>query len=94
MCEHMWTIKYFDGKLVWQCCKCGVVAKKVTSAIKEKPMLINYYGKTVPYCPVCENLLLKVADEDYKRMFEEEYKYMNYCDNCGQEIDWSDENDI
>lgn len=61
--------------------------------IPKKPKIINYSGKKIPYCPHCKELLIKYADEDYRDIFGYNWRYMNYCDDCGQAIDWSDDND-
>lgn len=44
--------------------------------IAKKPKEIDCIGFNVLVCPVCKEVL---------------YLYEPYCDNCGQAIDWSDE---
>lgn len=58
--------------------------------IAEKPITINHNGEKVPYCPICKELLIKPADEDYKRIFQEDWCTMDYCDRCGQAILWEE----
>ena len=44
--------------------------------IQKKPKERDRIGCNTPVCPVCKMDL---------------YSYEPYCDNCGQAIDWSDE---
>ena len=44
--------------------------------IPKKPKEIDCIGFNILVCPVCKFVL---------------YLYEPYCDNCGQAIDWSDE---
>lgn len=62
----------------------------IEKQIPEKPLIINYNGRTIPYCPICKALLVKFADDDYREIFGEDWVHMNYCDTCGQRIDWSE----
>ena len=44
--------------------------------IPNKPKERDYIGYNTLVCPVCKGAL---------------YLYEPYCDNCGQKLDWSDE---
>ena len=50
--------------------------------VKEKPTDIHPHSLAATvlfgYCPICKAIVVNCK---------------NYCDNCGQAIDWSDDND-
>ena len=56
----------------------------------KKVILFDYYNGTVNYgCPVCKTKIIsKVCGEWCAGKLNE------YCDRCGQKLDWSDENEI
>jgi len=52
---------------------------------KQVPRKVKNSGERIPfewYCPTCGELL---CDDGYKDTD------IKYCDNCGQKLDWSDE---
>lgn len=69
-----------------ECVKKGFTFKSVIEA-REKQIAkkVKNSGERIPfewYCPICEELL---CDDGYKDTD------IKYCDNCGQKLDWSDE---
>lgn len=72
---------------VQEALKMGVDA--LDKQMPKKPLIIKCNSRTIPYCPICTNLLVKYADEDYREVFGEDWIHMNYCDCCGQRIDWN-----
>ena len=52
----------------------------ITALNKQVPEKAVTNGSTTEtsYCPKCEYLC---------------YNYVNYCEQCGQKLDWSDENE-
>ena len=54
----------------------SVVINALEKQIPKKPKERDYMGFNTLVCPVCKETL---------------YLYEPYCDNCGQKLDWSDE---
>lgn len=74
-------------------CAIDVAIEALEKQIPNTPLIINRNGRTIPFCPICGGLLIKCADEDYREILEildDDWRYMNYCDSCGQRIDWSE----
>ena len=67
--------------------ECQLATEKYTP---KKVILFDYYNGTVNYgCPVCKTKIIsKVCGEWCAGKLNE------YCDRCGQKLDWSDENEI
>lgn len=69
-----------------ECVKKGFTFKSVIEAReKQIAMKAKNSGERIPfewYCPTCEELL---CDDGYKDTD------MKYCGNCGQRLDWGDE---
>lgn len=66
---------------------------------KEKPMKVgkpqplfceedikNYDNVELKLCPKCKRVVFPFHSSDYSKI--------NYCENCGQKLDWSDDNEI
>lgn len=64
--------------------ECQLATEKYTS---KKVISLDYYNGTVNYgCPVCKTKIIsKVCGEWCAGKLNE------YCDNCGQKLDWGDE---
>lgn len=67
-----------------------VGVEAVEKQIPKKPIIINCNGKKILYCPICKELLIKLAGDDCEMIFQEGWCPMNYCDRCGQAIYWSE----
>lgn len=69
-----------------ECVKKGFTFKSVIEARdKQIAKKAKNSGERIPfewYCPICEELL---CDDGYKDTD------IKYCDNCGQKLDWGDE---
>lgn len=74
---------YNERHLEWA----GTLQELVYKATPKKP-IIQGLSVAIHTCPVCDKELIVTNDEIviYKTK-------TNYCDNCGQRLDWSENNE-
>ena len=77
--------KHLDSKQDLE--KVGVMQELVDKATPKKPInRINYRTDiNAYYCPNCNGFICNYYDKDNERD--------DYCCNCGQALDWSDEDE-
>lgn len=68
-----------------------VIHKALEKQIPKKPIIDNRNFHYVDYkdylCPCCQKRIISKIDGDFIAGGK-----VNYCDNCGQTLDWSDDN--
>lgn len=68
-----------------------VIHKALEKKIPKKPIIneenINYVNYKIYMCPCCKKQIIKKIDGD---IFVGKIPY--YCDNCGQALNWSENN--
>ena len=80
---------WFEDELV----KKGFTVKSVLEAReKQKPKKPKEYGDKYYGCPTCGNVILHKW-EKYPTKLMDKKNGLPYCLNCGQKLDWSDENE-
>jgi hypothetical protein len=65
---------------------CNILQELVDKETPKKPIIRGLSGVAIHTCPVCNKELIVTNDEIviYKTK-------TNYCDECGQRLDWGDE---
>lgn len=72
------TISYFENKSKTNEIAIYAIKKQIGMRVRREQ---GFYGP-IPYCPVCNNKLTEWAS---KMLCD------NYCRNCGQKLDWSED---
>ena len=69
----------------------SMIENAVEKQIPKKPIVKSYFCHYVNYqdflCPYCRNHIILKVDGNFIAGKEQQY-----CDNCGQKIDWSKQN--
>lgn len=69
-----------------------VIHKACEKQISKKPIIDNRNTHYIDYkdyiCPCCKKRIITKIDGDFISG-----RKQNYCDNCGQALDWSENND-
>lgn len=70
----------------------SMIENAVEKQIPKKPIVKSYFCHYVNYqdflCPYCRNHIILKVDGNFIAG-----KKQQYCDNCGQALDWSEQND-
>lgn len=69
----------------------SMIENAVEKQIPKKPIVKSYFCHYVNYqdflCPYCRNHIILKIDGNFIAG-----KKQQYCDNCGQALDWSEQN--
>lgn len=70
----------------------SMIENAVEKQIPKKPIVKSYFCHYVNYqdflCPYCRNHIILKVDGNFIAG-----KKQQYCDDCGQKLDWSEQND-
>lgn len=84
MCKHLWSNEIIGRECTISAEDIPTVAKAIMRTIPMKPLVFMYEPFMHCGCPVCGSYIRA------PRTTPGDYEYQQYCDMCGQKIDWED----
>ena len=84
MCKHLWSNEIIGTECTISAEDVPTVAKAIMRTIPMKPLVFMYDPFMHYGCPVCGSYIRA------PRTTPGYHEYQQYCDMCGQKIDWED----